>query len=110
MPQRVVLVGQKSSVSLQVFSCDSSDAHNIMDGKKHKSPQLIRHARRIILLKLHVNSKPVLVKPVGRLDPVDPTRVTNKIPLALILLDEIIMTTKLHHEKCEGPVQCVGKV
>ena len=97
-------------MSLQGFSCYNSDAHNITDDKKHKSPRLIWHARRILLLKLHVNSNPVLVKPVGHLDHVEPTRVTNKISLSLLLLDEIIMTTKVHHEKFEGPIQCVGKV
>ena len=81
--QHVMLVAQQHAVTLQVFTQDGRYVCNIMDKDQQNPPRLVWNASCILLLKVRDNSEPVLVKPGGHFNHVEPEGVANERALAL---------------------------
>ena len=72
-----MLVAQQRDATLQVFTQDGSNACNLMDNEQHNTPRLVCHTSWILLLGVRSNSGPMLVKPGGHFNYVEPAGVVN---------------------------------
>ena len=77
-----MLVSQQSVVILQGFTQDGRDACDLIDDKQHNPPRLVLHSSWILLLEVCNNSEPMLVKPGGNFNRVEPAGVANDRSLA----------------------------
>ena len=78
-----------------------------MDYKQQNPPQLGWHASWLLILKVRDKSEPMLVKPGGRLNHVDPAGVTNERAMALFIRDEFLLPKKIRYHRCKGWVKLV---
>ena len=90
-----MLVSHQRSVTLQEFTQDVSDAHNLMDNEHQNPPQNFRHASWLLILKVCGYIDPMLVKTCGHLYHVDPACVANERALAPFVRDKVLLPTKI---------------
>ncbi len=105
--QRVMLVAQQRTMPLQGFARDGNDARDLMDEEHQNPPQIVQHAIWLLFLEVRDDSEPMLVKPSGHFDHVEPARVTNERALASFVRDEVLLPTKIHYEQCKCRVEHV---
>ena len=97
-----MLVAHQRDVTLQGFTQDGRDACDLMYDKQYNPPQLVQHASWILLLEVRDDSEPMLVKPGGHFDHVDPEGVANERGLDPFVRDEFLLTTKIRYNRCKG--------
>ncbi|CAK9211024.1 unnamed protein product [Sphagnum troendelagicum] len=99
----------KSSIQpLTGFARDGSDARDFMDKEHQNPPRIVWHAIWLLFLEVRDDSEPMLVKPGGHFDHVEPTRVANERALAPFVRDEVLLPTKIRYEQCKYRVERVG--
>ena len=90
-----MLAAQKRAVTLQGFTHDGSDACDLMDDEQHNPLRLVWHASWLLLLEVRNKSEPMLVKPGGHLNHVEPEGVANERTLAPFGRDEFMLPKKI---------------
>ena len=73
-----------------------------MDDEQQNTPRFVWNARWLLLLEVRNDSDPMLVKPGGHFNHVDPMGVANGRALALFVRDEFLLTTKIRYNRCKG--------
>ena len=73
----MILVAQQRAVTLKAFTQDGSNACNLMDDEQQNPPRLDWNASWILLLEVRDYSDPMLVKPGGHFNNVEPVGVAN---------------------------------
>ena len=68
-----------------------------MDNKQQNPPRLVWHEIWLLLFKVRDDSEPMLVKPGGHFDHVDPEGVANERGLDPFVRDEFLLTTKIRY-------------
>ena len=92
-----MLVAQQRAVTLQGFTRDGSDTCNLMEDEQYNPPQIVWHASWILLFEVRDDSEPMLVKPGGHFNHVEPAGVTNKMAIAPFIRNEFLLLTKIRY-------------
>ena len=80
-----MLVAQQRTMTLQEFTRDSSDACNLMDNEQQNPSRLVWHASWLLIFEVRENSEPMVVKPGGHFNHVEPASVANERALDLFV-------------------------
>jgi len=78
-----------------------------MDEEHQNPPRIVRHAIWLLFLEVHNDSEPMLVKPGGHFDHVEPARVANERALAPFVRNGVLLPTKIRYEQCKCRVERV---
>ena len=97
-----MLVSQQRAVTLQGFTRDGSNACNLIDNQQQNPPRLVFHTSWLLLFKVRNDNKPMIVKPGGHFNHVEPVGVANERALAPFVRDEFLMPTKIRYHRCKG--------
>ena len=98
----MMLVAQQRAVTLQGFTLDGRNTCNLMDDEQQNPPRLVMHTIWILIFEICDDSEPMLVKPGGRFNHVEPAGVSNERALALFVRDEFMLPTKIRYHRCKG--------
>ena len=88
-------------MTFQVFILNGSGSRYLMDENKHNPPQIIQNAGWLLNIKEWSDIYPMLVKPGGLLNHVQPDSVANERVLALFVRDEVLLPLKLQYKQCK---------
>ena len=97
-----MLVAQQRAVTLQGFTRDGSNACDLMDDGQQNPPRLLWHTSWLLLLEVRDVSEPMLVKPGGHFNYVDPAGVANERAMSPFVRDEFLLPTKIRYHQCKG--------
>ena len=96
----MMMAAQHRYVTLQGFTRNGSDACNLMDDEQQNPPQIVWHASWLLIFKVRNASEPMLLKPGGHFDHVEPAGVANERALAPFVRDEFLLPTKIRYHRC----------